>query len=227
MLKRTWILSIVSLALTACTTMQQSTNEPSSLLAGNWDNSAQMVAAPQELKRPPVAGGAYEWIDAQYAAFFAVDVPALTGDGSKAIYLIWRSASPTGPISRQRLWVFRKGANGATGMDFYAFKNPEIFAGANTDAGQFKSVTLADLTAYGPACTLPVIVSATGWHAAIPSTCAITARSGRQMTLSAQIIVDDKKLSYSERGTLESGALAFKVPGGSPYQFLRQNRVRP
>jgi hypothetical protein len=215
---------ILLLALSACATSQTSARDPSRLLVGTWDNSAQMASAPEALKRPPVAGGAYEWLDGQYASFFPVNVPALTNDGAKAIYLAWRSGGQTGPISRQRLWVFRTDASGKIGMDFYAFKDGKPFEEATRDTDAFKALTLDDLTAYGPLCTLPVTPSPSGWRAAIPSTCAITARSGRKMTLSAEIIIDGDSLSYTEKGTLDSGALAFKVPGGPSYQFVRTRR---
>ena len=210
--------------LTACATSSPAGRDPSRALIGTWDNSAQMAAAPDALKRPPVAGGAYEWIDGQHATFFPATVPALTGDGAKAIYLVWRNGGPTGPVSRQRLWVFRTGADGTKSMDFYAFKNGAAFEAVTTGGDAFKAITLDDLTAYGPLCTLPVIATPQGWGAAIPSTCAITARSGRKMVLSAQIVVAGDRLSYTEQGMLESGALAFKVPGGPAYQFVRQKR---
>lgn len=215
---------IALLALSACATLQREKHAIANRLIGNWDNGAQMAGAPETMKRPPVAGDAYEWIDGQYATFFPVTVPALTADGAKAIYLVWRSGSATGPISRQRLWVFRTDANGQTVMDFYAFKNGTPFEAATRDGEAFKALTLNDLTAYGPLCTLPVTTTQTGWRAAIPSTCAITARSGRKMVLEAQIVVDGPTLSYSERGVLESGGIAFKVPGGPAYQFARKSR---
>lgn len=210
--------------VSGCATTSATQRDPSRALIGTWDNRAQMTAAPEALKRPPVAGGAYEWIDGQHATFFPATVPALTGDGAKAIYLVWRSGGPDGPISRQRLWVFRTAANGQKSMDFYAFKNGLAFEAVTSGQDAFKAVTLDDLTAYGPLCSLPVTESATGWSAAIPSTCAIVARSGRKMVLSAQIVVTGNSLSYSEQGLLESGALAFKVPGGPPYRFIRLER---
>jgi hypothetical protein len=209
-------------ALAGCATSPLATRDPGRLLLGTWDNSAQMASAPETLKRPPVAGGAYEWIDGQYATFWPVYVPPLSGGGATVWYLVWRSGSPTGPISRQRLWVFRSLGNGQTVMDFYAFKNPELVNWAVGATDAFKSVTLDDLTAYGPQCALPIIPRSNGWQAAIPSTCAITARSGRRMTLSAQINVSKNTLSYEEAGILDGGALAFKVPGAMAYQFVRK-----
>ena len=207
-----------------CAAVQSVEIDPAQLLTGTWDNNAQMASVPQALKRPPVAGGAYEWIDGQVASFFPVTVPALTMGGGKAMYLVWRSGAPSGPVSRQRLWVFRTMTDGQTGMDFYAFKNPQPFELSIADGEQFKAITVDDLTAYGPLCTLPVIKTSTGWSASIPQTCAITARSGRKMVLSARIVLDGDTLSYSEAGILETGVPAFKVPGGPAYQFDKMRR---
>ena len=211
-------------ALIGCATLKVPDRAPETYLTGTWDNSAQMAAAPAALKRPPIAGGTYDWIDAQHACFFPVDVPALTADGSTAIYLVWRSGGVEGPVSRQRLWVFRTSVAGARIMDFYAFKNPLPFEPIMSDTGVFKAITYDDLISYGPQCSLPISPQAQGWRASIPSTCAITARSGRKMMLSAEIVVDGDNLTYSEQGTLESGALAFKVPSGVPYRFVRTGK---
>ena len=224
MQKHSFLVTLSALSLASCATPPDQGRDPARSLVGTWDNSAQMAAAPAALKRPPVAGGAYEWIDWQDAAFTPVDVPALTQDGSKAIYLIWRNNGPSGPISRQRLWVFRTNASGQNIMDFYAFKSPQNYEDPIASKDAFKTITLDDLTAYGPLCSLPVIAHPDGWSATIPSSCAITARSGRKMVLSAQIILAGTSLTYTEQGQLESGALAFKVPGGPPYQFTRRAR---
>jgi hypothetical protein len=214
------------LLLASCVTTTRQNNNPASMLIGAWDNSAQMAAAPEAMKRPAVAGDAYEWIDWQDAIFTPVIVPAVTMNGDTVIYLAWRNNGPFGPISRQRLWVFRTAPDGKTIMDFYAFKSPRNYEDPVAAKDAFKAITLDDLIAYGPQCSLPVIPEPNGWRAAIPSSCAITARSGRSMVLSAQIVLDGESLSYDEKGTLEGGALAFKVPGGPPYRFERKSRER-
>lgn len=191
-------------------------------MIGTWDNQAQIKAAPTDLLRPPAAGNPYPWVDAQSAQFFEVTAPKIAGPKDQAIYLIWRSGGASGPISRQRLWVFRLQANGQTVMDFYAFKNPEVVSSARPGTDAFQNMTLDDLTAYGPACSLPVHITVTGWTASIPATCSITARSGRKMTLSANLVLDGKNFSYQEHGILETGAYAFKVPGGPAYQFTKK-----
>lgn len=215
--------ALFALCLTACAGLPSlKAQAPGQGLVGTWDNVAQIEAAPPELLRPSVAGNPYPWVDAQSAQFFEVSAPNVAGPKDQAIYLIWRNGSATGSISRQRLWVFRPREGGQTLMDFYAFKAPEVFASAGPGTSAFQNVTFDDLTAYGPACSLPVVQTATGWTASIPSTCSITARSGRKMTLSGVLTLDGDQFSYQEYGRLETGALAFKVPGGPAYQFTKK-----
>jgi len=218
-----WFTALLALGLTACAGLPApQVLPPGQALVGKWDNQAQIKAAPAELLRAPAAGNAYPWVDAQSAQFFEVRVPKVAGPKDQAIYLIWRSGSANGRISRQRLWVFRPQANGDTLMDFYAFKDPEAFTTKGQGFAAFQTLTLEDLIAYGPACSLPVVKTTTGWTASIPPTCSITARSGRQMTLSANLNLDGDRFSYQEHGLLETGAYAFKVPGGPAYQFIKQ-----
>ena len=222
-MRKRWFPLAFCLGLTACARLPtREALPPGQALIGTWDNQAQIKAAPPELVRPPVAGNPYPWVDGQSAQFFEVSAPNVAGPKDQAIYLIWRSGSPTGPISRQRLWVFRPQEGGKISMDFYAFKTPEAFANAGPGSKAFEAVTIEDLTAYGPACSLPVIKTATGWTASIPTTCSITARSGRKMTLSADLQVDGDRFSYQEHGLLETGAYAFKVPGGPAYEFNKK-----
>ena len=206
--------AIASLAvgLTACATPQPI--GPG--LDGDWSNAAQFEAASEDLKRPPAPGHPYDWIDEQYARFIPVSAPAL---GEMAVYLEWRAGGAQGEISRQRLWVFRSGEDNQVLMDFYTFRNAEPYAGLTADDGTFAALTAEDLIGYGEACALPVTDTETGWRAAIPDTCVIVARSGRTMTLSAEIAVSDALFTYSEAGVLEGGDIAFKVPGGPPYRF--------
>lgn len=222
-MRNRWLLAAFSLNLAACASVPAPQPiQPGQSLIGQWDNQAQIKAAPAELLRPPAAGNPYPWVDGQSAQFFDVSAPKVAGPKDQAIYLIWRSGSGTGPISRQRLWVFRPQEGGEVLMDFYAFKTPEVFATAGPGSAAFKAVTLEDLIAYGPACSLPVIMTATGWTASIPATCSITARSGRRMTLSATLTLDGDRFSYQEHGLLETGAYAFKVPGGPAYHFNKK-----
>lgn len=222
-MRKGWLIATLCLCLSACASLGGlQPRTPAEALIGTWNNQAQINAAPAELLRPPAAGNPYPWVDAQSAHFFDVKAPKIAGPKDQAIYLVWRSGDASGPISRQRLWVFRPQEGGRMVMDFYAFKTPEAFANAQPGTVAFQNVTLDDLTAYGPACSLPVIKTATGWTASIPASCSITARSGRKMTLSAVLTLDGERFSYQEHGLLESGAYAFKVPGGPAYQFTKK-----
>jgi hypothetical protein len=185
-------------------------------LVGRYDNAAQYAAAPADLKRPPVADDSYDWIDRQTAIFTPVAAPAL---GPHVLYVEWRGAD--GVISRQRLWAFRRDDTGAVRMDFYTLAQPERFAGAAP--GDFAALTAADLIGYGPACGLQVSRAGAGaWDARIdPETCRIVARSGRAMGIDARITVMPTGVLYQEAGILEDGRYAFRVPGGTPYDFRR------
>jgi hypothetical protein len=190
-------------------------------LIGAWDNQAQVDAADPVLLRPPAAGFPYGWIDRQHAQFRKVTVPGIAAQDAHAIFLEWRSGGPDGPISRQRLWLFRARRDGSLEMDFFAFRAPETLAGASGEAERFAALGPEDLIGYGTECTLPVTVTPTGWRADIPDTCRIRAQSGRVMTLSASIRLEGDQLFYEEAGLLEDGAYAFRVPGGLPYRFER------
>lgn len=195
------------------------TADPALLLSGRWSNAAQVASADPSLARPPAAGHPYDWLDLQHASFTPVIIPSHPG---RAVHLVWRSGGPDGPISRQRIWLFRHDAEGRPVMDFYTPTNAAGLplpgsAGATLELGP------GALIGYGPHCTLPVVSTATGFTAAIPHGCSITARSGRTMTLSASIRLDGDTLSYSEAGTLPDGSFAFKVPGGPPYRFQRRD----
>ena len=188
-------------------------------LAGAWDTRAQFDAAPETLKRPPAPGYPYDWIDRQSAVFAKVEAPAL---GDDVAYLEWRSGGPDGPISRQRLWAFRRDASGVR-MDFYTLRNPSAFAGKAGDATAFRAITAADVIGYGPACALYVTPRGRdAFDAKIePHECRIVAQSGRAMGISARVTLMPTGLLYSEAGVLDDEGYAFKVPGGPPYEFRR------
>jgi hypothetical protein len=221
-------LTIAALAfLAACASTPAAPTRPdiarlSGGLVGAWDTVRQFEQAPGALKRPPVAGDAYPWIDRQYAQFARVEAPAI---GAHVIYLEWRAGGPDGAISRQRLWSFRTDAAGKVRMDFFTFKDPAPFAGKANAAGAFNALKPDDLIGYGDACGL--FVEATGpdtFDAKIDeSECQITARSGRKMGIEARVTLMTTGLLYNEAGILADGAFAFKVPGGPPYEFRKAN----
>jgi hypothetical protein len=217
---RARLLPLIAL-LPACQPLHQFP-DPARALVGTWDNQAQFEAADPALHRPPAAGDPYPWLDRQHATFRIVEAPALAGAGGTAVHLLWRAGGPEGPISRQRLWVFRpEPHSGRLEMHFHAFLNPEPFATAAPDSVAFRTLTLRDVTAYPERCVLPVKRTRHGFRASIPQFCEISTQSGRVMTLSADIQLSRDSLTYSEQGLLPDGAVAFRVPSPGPYVFAR------
>lgn len=210
-----------ALLLAACATTRPETEDLSAYpaaLVGTYDNSAQFAAAPEDMKRAPVADDSYDWIDLQRATFTTVNAP---GIGPHVVYLEWRNAD--GAISRQRLWSFRKAADGVR-MDFYTLLEPAKFAGQPADSAVFGALTAADVKGYGPACGLMVSSAGRGaWNAQItPEECSIVAASGREMGIDARVTVMPTGVLYQEAGRLPEGGYAFRVPGGQPYDFRRR-----
>jgi hypothetical protein len=193
---------------------------PFDWLDGRYSNEAQYAAASAQLKRPPAAGHPYDWIDLQDAVFARIEAPAIDG---RAYYLEWRSNGPDGPISRQRIWTFTRQADAAWRMDFYTFRMPQRFAGKARMSDAFLTLTPADLIGYPAGCSLAFQQTGPAvWRGEIdPHTCLITAQSGRRMRISAAITIEPGWITYAEAGQLESGAYAFKVPGGPAYLFQR------
>jgi len=208
------------LALAACST-PPAADGPAALLAalnGTWSNQRQFDAAPAALKVPPSPTG--EWLDHQHAVFARVHAPAL---GEQVLYLEWRSGGATGPVSRQRIWSFRRDAEGSLRMDFHAFVDGTPWVGKAQVAGAFETLTPAALRSYGPDCALRFVPRGAGaWRGAITSAqCTLTAASGRRMGIDAVVELDAQGLRYRETGTLADGRPAFRVPPLEPYRFER------
>lgn len=107
-------------------------------------------------------------------------------------------------------------------MDFYSFKNPDLYKDAHLHPERLKDLTLDDLVAYPEGCTLQWRYEKGVFYGLLdPKTCHIIARSGRNMALEAVITVSRKGFSYRESGQLPDGNFAFKVPGWSAYAFKR------
>lgn len=213
------LLTAGALVLASCATLtapvQTADNDAESVisrLVGHFSNQNQYEAASDAHKIAPEIGSDAPWIDLQYAVFKRVTVPAVPGE---VIALEWRGGAKTGPISRQRLWAFRASDTGLV-MDFYTLTSEIDFSSAEA----FVGLQLEDLISYGDACALPVRAVDGKFEMAIPETCQIVSRSGRDMTLSAQISIGES-LTYQEAGRFPNGDLVFQVPGIGPYQFAR------
>ena len=101
-------------------------------------------------------------------------------------------------------------------MDFYSLKFPVDFS----DMSALAALSVDDLISYGEKCALPLRQLENDYHFSIPDTCRITSRSGRDMILSADIIIG-KNLSYHEGGKLVSGDPIFEVPGAGMYYSFK------
>jgi hypothetical protein len=189
------------------------------LLPGIYSNAEQRDLVPETLSRVPVAGNTDPWLDTQVARFYMINAPRL---GGEAIYLEWSAGEDAGPISRQRIWVFRPGPDGNTVMDFYTLKSPELFAGKGEEPGAFETIGPSDLIGYGDSCALTQETpQAETYVFRIPTTCVITSRSGRRMSLEAQVVITPDGVDYREAGRLEGGGTAFQVPGVGSYEFRK------
>jgi hypothetical protein len=188
-------------------------------LAGTWSNQRQFDAAPAALKVKPSVDG--EWLDHQHAVFAAVDAPAF---GPRVLYLEWRSGGPAGPLSRQRLWVFRTDADGALRMDFHALGDGAPWVGKATEPGAFRALAAQALRSYAPDCALRFArTPAGGWRGEVTAAqCSLTAASGRRMGIDAVVeLTPEGQLLYRESGVLPDGRYAFRVPPGQAYRFER------
>ncbi len=216
-------LTMITLAIVSAGEIEPEGQALAHLLSAHWSNAAQYETADDALRRPPAPGHPYDWLDLQYARFVAVRTPHIPGD---AVYLEWRAGGPEGPISRQRLWVFqsdiRPDASPLEGMDFYAFREPEAWAG-RTGWEDFVDLTPDDLIGYPPGCRLQPVSRGRGVTvlAVDETACVITAQSGREMGINARVAIGFDRIEYAESGRLEDGSYAFKVPGTGAYVFER------
>ena len=186
------------------------------LFEGSYDNRAQFDAADAALKVPPGPTGS--WLDREVVTQRIVDAPLLDGT---VLYLEWRRGGGDGPITRQRLWVFRM-RGPVPVMDFYTLRDPAPLAGKARVAGAFATLGPADLKGYGDVCAMTFAAVGHAWRGTIdPARCRIVAASGRGMRLTVRIDLDRSGFAYQEAGTLDDGGIACKVPPTIPYSFLR------
>lgn len=161
-------------------------------------------------------------LDLQYAAHTRVDAPAL---GEHVIYVEWRSGVSDGPVSRQRIWMFREGEEGwSTGFDVFKFRDPEAFAGRADDEGAFASLTEEALIGYPEACLVETRSPAHGgYYFTIASNdCIVTTEAGEEIRLRASLHGHHHFFTYREWTSTLEGRLVFQFPDAPyPYSFRR------
>ena len=190
---------------------------PAAMLAGDFNNQAQVETLPDNFSRVPARTGA--WLDFQSAGFHRLTGTSLEGE---VVYLQWHSADDS--ISRQRLWVFHPVDNETVAMDFYALRAPADWQDLHKDAQRQAALSLDDLVSYPAGCTLSFRRIPSGWAGALnPETCSIvTQQSKKEMTLESWIVITDDEVWYRERGQFPDGRFAFVVPGEGHYEFRRR-----
>lgn len=161
-------------------------------------------------------------LDLYYATHTRVDAPAL---GEHAIYVEWRAGADDGPVSRQRLWVFREGEERwSAGFDVFKFRDPEAFAGRADEEGAFASLTGEDLIGYPEACVVADGSPAHGgYYFTIASNdCIVTAESGVEIRLRASLHGHHHFFTYREWASTLEGQIVFEFPEAPhPYSFRR------
>jgi hypothetical protein len=188
------------------------------MLAGTYDNAAQVAVQPPEVSRAPKPGT--PWLAPLTARMSAIAAPALPG---RVVYLQWTNAD--GTLDRQRLWTFADRPDGTVEMRFFSFKAPEKFVGLDTKPELAAALTLDDLVAYPPGCEGLFGEDEMGFAGGIdPARCTIvTQRTGRTMAIEARIEITPEGFTYREAGILEGGADAFRVPGVDHIAFVRKD----
>lgn len=193
----------------------------SSFLTGRFSNAQQYENAPEDW-REAQPGTAEEWLDLQFATHARVDAPAL---GEHVIYVEWRSGAEDGPISRQRLWVFREGeGRWSAGFDVFGFRDPEAFAGRADEEGAFASLTEEDLAGHPAECLVEARSPAhAGYYFTVESdNCIVTTESGDEIRLRASLRGHRDFFTYREWGSTLEHQLVFSIPGVPyPYTFRR------
>lgn len=185
--------------------------ELADMLAGVWDNAAQ-VEAEGDPARPHLH----------------VRHEILTGAGFAGvpIYAELRVGGPEGSVYRQRVYVIAPAAGGYDmDMMIYELAEPEAFAGASGEA--LAGLERDDLTRFDPGCDFLWRQTAGGWDGAIEEgACVRTAsRSGRDMIIGARFTIRDDVFTHSETGRYaDDGATVFAPPDGEPNVYDRVPR---
>ncbi|WP_429912631.1 CpcT/CpeT family chromophore lyase [Glycocaulis sp.] len=217
-------LLLAALAFTEPETAPEAQAEPiygsaayrASFLTGRFSNTQQYEAWQRDAQPDAPA---YE-LDLYYATHARVEAPEL---GEHVIYVEWRSGAADGPVSRQRLWVFREGEEGwSLGFDILEFRDPETFAGRADEEGAFASLTAEDLIGYPEACVVATQSPAhAGYYFTIESDdCIVTAESGEEVRMGASLRGDHHFFTYREWANTLEHQPAYRFPDAPyPYSF--------
>ena len=208
-------LGLLFAGLGAANASAGSVEELTAWLTGDFANQTQIETLEDGVLTSATPG--QPWVDPLFARFRAADVTGLDG---AAIYLQWHNETVAGPVSRQRIWLFRETPSGLT-MEFFMLK-PEAAERLAQAQPDVLNLSDDDLIGYPDECDLPFQKQGLTYMGAIPETCKIVAQqSARTMFIGAWIEISADGLSYRESGLTPDGVEVFKVPGVGAYQFQR------
>lgn len=139
------------------------------------------------------------------------------------LHLVWHGEQKAGEVVRERYWLIENTDAGAR-MAFFTLGEVDALSAAQRGKGVLSWLRsdAAGVTRYPDTCLLPISPADTGgWSLRIPQDCVITARSGRDMRLEAEITVAPEAFTYRERGVMADGTVVFAVPEDGVYHFRR------
>ena len=182
--------------------------ELADMLAGSWDNAAQIEAEGDparphlHVRHETLGGGAF------------AGVP---------VYAELRVGGPQGEVYRQRVYVISPAPGGYDmEMAVYELQDPQRFAGASGEA--LSSISRDDLARFDPGCDFLWRQTARGWDGAIEDGACVrtSARSGRDLIINAEFTIRDAVFTHAESGRYADGGDAvFGPPGGEPNVYDR------
>lgn len=202
------MIALLALALAAQSGTPADPGALAAMLAGSWDNAAQ-IDAENDPARPHL-----------HVRHEILDNAALGGD---PIYAELRVGGPDGEVYRQRIYVISAASEGADlAMAVYEFTDPAAFAGVSGEA--LAAITADDLVRFDPGCDFVWRATEAGWAGAMEDgACVRTSRrSGRDMVIGAEFTIADDLFTHAESGRYaDTGEVVFAPPGGIANMYDR------
>jgi hypothetical protein len=199
---------LVALALAAQPAPAADPETLANMLAGTWDNAAQ-IEAENTPARPHL-----------HVRHDVLSAPGLEG---AALYAELRVGGPEGEVYRQRIYVLSPAGDGPDlAMAVYEFADPAAFADASGAA--LDAITSDDLVRFDPGCDFSWHATEAGWTGAIEDgACVRTSRrSGRDMVIGAEFTIAEDLFTHSESGRYaDTGEAVFGPPDGTPNMYDR------
>jgi len=155
-----------------------------------------------------------------YTRIRRADMPAF---GRHVLYVELRQNDAAGKVSRQRLYVLGRDADGGLILTPYTFKAPALAEGAADDPAKLKGLTPDAVEPLGPGCVFAVRDWQDGFEGVIdPKLCQVKSRRGTIIQVRSIMRISATELSQSEQGFDASGKVLFGEQESEPYRWPRQ-----